>query len=326
MKTKILKLLEEADGYVSGQELCEKLGVSRTAVWKTIKKLKEEGCEIEAVSNRGYRLVHLPDWITPEAYAGVVESRWMGSPYLYCREIDSTNEEAKRQSQRADAHGMLVSADTQTGGKGRLGRVWKSPFGTTIAMSLLLKPEIAATHVSMLTLVAALSISQAIDEVTGLRTQIKWPNDIVVDGKKVCGILTEMSADMDRIYYVIIGIGINVNTQEFPEEIQKTATSLSLEIKETVSRRLIIAKSMKYMEKNYETFMETQDMSRLLDAYQARLVNVNQTVRVLAPGDSYTGVSEGINKLGELLVRREDGELTHVISGEVSVRGIYGYV
>lgn len=326
MKAKILKLLEEADGYVSGQELCEKLGVSRTAVWKNIKKLKEEGCEIEAVPNRGYCLKHVPDLITPEAYASVVESQWMGKTYIYCREIDSTNEEAKRQVGRLDAHGLLVSADTQTGGKGRLGRVWKSPFGTTIAMSLLLKPTIATTHVSMLTLVAALSVSQAIDEVTLLHTQIKWPNDIVVNGKKVCGILTEMSADMDQIYYVVIGIGINVNTQEFPEEIRETATSLMLETDKTISRRHIIAKSMKYMEENYENFMRTQDMSLLLEMYQSRLVNVNQTVRVLALGQAYTGVSEGINELGELLVRKENGELQRVISGEVSVRGIYGYV
>lgn len=326
LKTEILKMLEQTDGYVSGQELCENLGVSRTAVWKAIKKLKEEGCEIEAVSNRGYCLRKLPDFITKEACESLIDTKWAGHPYVYYREIDSTNEEAKRLVNRLDAHGMLVSADTQIGGKGRLGRVWKSPFGTTIAMSLVLKPNIPTQHVSMLTLVAALSISQAIDEVTGLKTQIKWPNDIVVNGKKICGILTEMSADMDQIYYVVVGIGINVNTDEFPEDIKSTATSLKLETGKQVSRRMIIAASMKYMEQNYETFVKTLDMSLLMEEYQKRLVNLGNLVRVLESGNEYTGTSEGINVLGELLVRDAQGILHYVISGEVSVRGIYGYV
>ncbi|MGN0297583.1 MAG: biotin--[acetyl-CoA-carboxylase] ligase [Lachnospiraceae bacterium] len=326
VKKKILKMLEESNGYVSGQELSDTLGVSRTAVWKVIKKLKEEGYEIEAVSNKGYCLKRVPDLITEEACESVIGTVWAGRPYVYYREIDSTNEEAKRLAKREDAHGLLVSADIQTGGKGRMGRSWKSPLGTNIAMSLILKPNILTQRVSMLTLVAALSVSQAIDEVTGLKSQIKWPNDIVVNGKKVCGILTEMSADMDQIYYVIVGIGINVNLEEFPEEIVKTATSLKLETGRLISRSEVIAVCLKYMEKNYSKFLEHQSMKLLLEEYQERLVNVGNQVRVLAPGKEYTGISQGIDEWGELLVEDEMGELHHVISGEVSVRGIYGYV
>ena len=192
-------------------------------------------------------------------------------------------------------------------------------------MSIGLKPELSPDKASMLTLVMALAICDTIHEVTGLDSRIKWPNDIVVNGKKVCGMLTEMEAELDCIHSVVIGIGINVNQQEMPEEIRETATSLFLESGEKIIRAHIIEKAMEYFEDYYAQFMEKGDLSLLKEAYNARLVNMDAGVRVLDPRGEYEGIAKGINTEGELLVER-NGETVRVYAGEVSVRGVYGYV
>lgn len=178
----------------------------------------------------------------------------------------------------------------------------------------------------MLTLLAAMAVRKSVSNVTGLECLIKWPNDIVVNGKKICGILTEMSTEEDSIRYVVVGIGINANTPDFPEEIRATATSLALELGHPVHRASIINGVMCAFEEYYGIYRETLDMSRLKEAYNQELVNVEREVKVLAPGGDYTGISHGINDAGELIVELADGSLREVNSGEVSVRGIYGYV
>lgn len=319
-------MLKESKDYLSGQEICEKFNVSRTAVWKTVKQLETEGYEIEAVRNKGYRLKQAGDLLSRMELLSSMQTAWAGKEILYFDETDSTNTEIKKAAEQNAEHGTLAVADYQSMGKGRRGRSWTSPHGVGIWMSILLRPKLHPSCASMLTLVAALAAADGIREVCGLEAGIKWPNDIVVNGKKVCGILTEMSTELDCINYVVVGIGINANTAEFPEEIREIATSLYLETGSQVSRSRVIGEVMKAMERYYALFLERQDMSGLLENYNERLANKNKAVRVLAPEGEYVGVSEGINSEGELLVRMEDGTLRTVISGEVSVRGIYGYV
>ena len=213
-KTRILKKLLETDGYLSGQELCEQLGVSRTAVWKYMKQLKEEGYEIEAVQNKGYCLKDVPDVLGESEIKSRLHTRWAGQTLYYYDEIDSTNTQIKRLAEEDAPHGTLAVADYQSRGKGRRGRAWDSPHGSAIYMSILFRPEIRPDRASMLTLVIGLSVTQAIRSNLGLQAQIKWPNDVVLNGKKLVGILTEMSAQMNYIEYLVTGIGINANLRE----------------------------------------------------------------------------------------------------------------
>lgn len=326
MKSEVIRLLRECDTYLSGQELSEYLHVSRTAVWKVIKQLKEEGYAIEAVRNRGYHLVESADVLTAAEIGSCMESRWMGHKVEFREETDSTNTEARRQAEKGALDGTLVVAERQTAGKGRRGRHWTSPAGTGIWMSLVLKPKLEPSCAPMLTLLAGLAVSVGIEDYCGLKTQIKWPNDLTLEGKKICGILTEMSADMEMIQYVVVGIGINVNIEEFPEEIAGTATSLYLETGKKFKRSGMIACIVKRIEEYYEKFLPMADLSCIQEDYEERLVNLNREVLVLAPKGEYKGICKGINKTGELLVEREGGSISQVMSGEVSVRGVYGYV
>ena len=326
MKGEILKLLKETDGYVSGQELCRRFGVSRTAVWKVINQLKEEGYEIEAVRNRGYALKGAGDVLSEAELLSCLKTEWAGGRTVYFDATDSTNAQAKRLAEAHAPHGTLVVSDRQDGGKGRRGRSWASPSGVGIWMSLILRPEIAPSSASMLTLAAALAVREGIQEETGLSPLIKWPNDLVLNGKKICGILTEMSTELMEIQYVITGIGINVNQREFPSEIRDTATSLSLEAGRCFRRSSLIAAILKAFEKDYTAFLKTGDLSLLLEEYNACLVNRGKEVCILDPSGEYRAVAEGIDESGSLLVTLPDGTRREIISGEVSVRGIYGYV
>ena len=319
-------MLRSAEGYVSGQQLCNQLKVSRTAVWKVIEQLKAEGYDIEAVHGKGYHLVSVPDVISQAEIESRLQTKWAGCSVFYCPVIDSTNVKAKRLADEGAPHGTLVAAGHQSAGKGRRGRVWESPEGTGIYMTLLLRPGIKPEQAPMLTVLMAQSVADAIQTVTGITPGIKWPNDIVVNGKKICGILTEMSTEEDSIRYVVVGIGINVNTESFPPEISDTATSLKLSLGHELKRAPLIGAVLKSFEQYYSRFMEYGDMTGLMDEYNEMLANRKRQVRVLDPHGSYEGTALGIDKEGCLLVKREDGSVLAVISGEVSVRGIYGYV
>lgn len=326
MKSKILSLLRERADYVSGQELCEHFGVSRTAVWKAVNQLKKEGYEIEAVQNRGYRLVDEGEAYGQNSIASRLHTAWAGRELRFWESIGSTNVQAKLEAENGAPHGTLIVADMQTAGRGRRGRNWDSPAGTNIYFTLLLRPQLPPQKASMLTLVMATAVARAIRLETGLEAGIKWPNDIVLHGKKVCGILTEMSAEPDYIHYVVIGTGINVGEQEFPPELSDKAASLNVELGGRVDRSALTARVMECFEEDYEVFTATEDLSGLSEQYQKLLVNLDEQVCVLDPKGEYRGIARGITPSGELLVECPDGKIKEVYAGEVSVRGIYGYV
>lgn len=326
MKEEILRLLRSADGYISGQELCNRFGVSRTAVWKAINQLKEAGYEIEAQQNKGYRLMAAPDLMTEAEIKSLMHTEWVAKEVLYFDTIDSTNTKAQELAEKGYPSGTLVVADKQESGKGRRGRSWVSPSGTGIFMTLMIKPDINPNNASMLTLVAALAVAKAITSVIGEKALIKWPNDIVINGKKVCGILTEMNAQFDYINHIVVGVGINVHNESFPEEISQMASSLMIEAGgKRFHRAQIIAETMLYFEQYYDTFLKTQDLSALVREYDELLVNRNKSVRVLDPKEPFDGKAMGITPKGELIVDTWESRKL-VSSGEVSVRGIYGYV
>lgn len=262
-----------------------------------------------------------------------LHTKWAGQ-VLYCHDCTgSTNTDARELAQKGAPHGAVVTAEIQTAGKGRRGRTWESPAGVSVYFSILLKPEFAPDKASMLTLVMAVSVAQAVEELMGEAVQIKWPNDIVIHHKKVCGILTEMSVvpKSDRMEYVVVGVGVNVNqasAADFTEEIRQTATSMRIEgqDKSTYDRAEVLAGILTRFELNYESFVRELSMKPLWQAYQSHLVNVDRQVRVLDPAGEYTGISRGINEKGELLVEMPDGTVVCVYAGEVSVRGMYGYV
>ena len=325
MKEEILRLLRSADGYISGQELCNRFGVSRTAVWKAINQLKEAGYEIEAQQNKGYRLMAAPDLMTEAEIKSLMHTDWVAKEVLYFDTIDSTNIKAQELAEKGYPSGTLVVADKQESGKGRRGRSWVSPSGTGIFMTLMIKPDINPNNASMLTLVAALAVAKAITSVTGEKAMIKWPNDIVVNGKKVCGILTEMNAQFDYINHIVIGIGINVHNESFPGELQDHAGSLLLECGKRVHRADLIEAFLEEFERLYAIYLQTEDLSALQEEYDQLLVNRGRQVRVLDPKEPFEGKAMGITKKGELIVDTWESRKL-VSSGEVSVRGIYGYV
>ena len=250
--------------------------------------------------------------------------------------IDSTNKKAKELALEGALHGTLVTADAQVAGIGRRGRSWSSEKDAGVYMSMVLRPEIATDKASMLTLVAAMAVEKAIMQVCESCTigrevvyssqpKIKWPNDIVLNKKKISGILTELVLRGTEIDYIVLGIGINVNNKEFPEEISTTASSLSLECGGDIDRELLITEVWKQFAVYYKLFLQTGDLSLFREAYEASLVNKEEKVKVLDPLGEYIGIAKGITNTGELIVETE-GEIRYVSSGEVSVRGIYGYV
>ena len=254
-----------------------------------------------------------------------LETAWAGKNCLCFPALESTNDYAKELAKKESVHGTLIVADTQTAGKGRRGRVWQSPKGTTISMSLCMEPKLRVENVAGLTLVMALAVAAGIKDVTGADPVIKWPNDIVLNGKKICGILTELCMKPDG-YAVIIGTGINVNAEDFPEEIKEIASSLKIETGKEISREKLIASVLKYFETFYEKYEQTEDLSHLKEQYESMLANKDKEVNVLDPQAPYTGIAKGINEAGNLIVISEDGTEHCVYSGEVSVRGLYGYV
>lgn len=260
-----------------------------------------------------------------ETISHAVNTKWAGKTVHFVKKTDSTNIWAKALAREGAAHGTLAVAEFQSAGRGRFDRRWTAPEGSSVMMTLVLRPKFSPLYASMLTLVMGLSVAQAAERL-GHAVSIKWPNDVVISQKKICGILTEMSANVDKINFVVIGVGINVNTEEFTEEVADKATSLYLEGGEKTDRNQVVALVMECFEKNYERFTETCDLTNIMEEYTRLLANLNQPVRVLDSVSPYEGICRGITVDGELLVELEKGTVNKVGAGEVSVRGLYSYV
>ena len=256
--------------------------------------------------------------------ADQIHTKWAGKTVHFARETDSTNLWIKRLAKEGASEGTLALAEFQSAGRGRLGRSWEVPEGTSVMMSILLRPKFEPQYAPTLTLVMGMAVAKAVKDL-GFDVSIKWPNDVVVSHKKICGILTEMGVRDGKIDYAVIGVGINVNIKEFPEEMADKATSLYLESGKEFDRSQIPGLVMEAFEEYYEKFAATCDLSGLKEEYESILANYNQPVRVLAK-EPYEGVARGITDGGELLVEKTDGTIVAVSAGEVSVRGLYSYV
>ena len=260
------------------------------------------------------------------SFPSQVYTKWAGKSVYYYKSINSTNVKAHELAAQGALHGSVVLADKQTAGRGRRGRQWDSPPGENLYFTLLLYPKLPARKASMLTLVMALAVGKALGEVTGHEIWIKWPNDVVLNGKKVAGILTEMQARDDKIDHVIIGVGVNVARREFKGELAEKATSLENEVENQVTREALLAGILEHFEILYEMFCLKGNMKDLRQAYESYLINKGRQVLVLDPAGEFTGIALGINDTGELQVQLKDGTVQSVYAGEVSVRGVYGYV
>lgn len=326
MKDKILKILKDSNDYISGQKICDKLSVSRTAVWKTIKALKEAGYEIDSISNKGYKLISEPDLVDEFAITNLFAPEDKKINIYYSDEIDSTNNKAKKLGEQGALHGSLVIADSQTGGRGRRGRSFLCPNGVGIWMSLLLRPNVSPDRAPMLTIVTAMSVARALKNITQCENiQIKWPNDIVMNGKKICGILTEMSSEIECVNYVVIGVGINVNTPVFPKELETSATSIFIESGTKYKRAAIVVEFLRCFEDCYNQFLKTNNLAMIMNDYNSMLISMDKEVYIIENNDKKVRVSKGIDEIGRLIVYDEQSNEERIIAGEVSVRGLYGY-
>ncbi|TEB17246.1 Bifunctional ligase/repressor BirA [Pelotomaculum sp. FP] len=323
MKEAVLRLLKKNCGaYVSGEEICKSLQVTRTAIWKHIQALREDGYEIEARPRVGYQLTGTPDRLNPEEIKEGLSTRIMGqNKIFYYSTISSTNKIAQEEGQRGCAEGTLVVAEEQTGGRGRLGRVWSSPRYKGIFLSLVLRPLVNPAQVAQVTMVASVALAMAIRTETGVVAGIKWPNDLLAHGKKVCGISADLNAEMDRVNYLVLGAGINANQQleDFPVELRDTATSLKIETGRPVDRAKLTRACLESFEHWYTLWLD-EGFGPVLSSWKEMSVSLNCPVRIHTLNKSWEGWAEDIDVDGALLLRLPNGEIQRLVSGEVSLR------
>ena len=306
MKEKVLLLLKEGE-YISGEKLSEILGVSRTAIWKAINSLRDDGYEIDSVTNKGYKLVKKPNVLNASTISEGLNVKVVGTEIITLKTVDSTNEEIKRKAHENARSGLVVISCEQTAGKGRLGRKWASNEGG-VYFSFLLRPELPPSDVSGITLAAGLGVCLAIRKFTGLDAKIKWPNDVIVGNKKICGILTEMTAQTDMV--------------DFPEEIAYKATSLKIETKSEPDLSELMHEIIATLDKTILSYLFgiSQDDLKL---YKSMCATIGREVSLVRNGEKLTGKAIDITADGELVVCLENGKKIAVNSGEVTVQGIY---
>lgn len=322
MKYKLLlDLFEEHKGaFLSGEEISNRLSISRTAVWKQINQLRELGYEFEAVSRKGYRLIYKPDSYNQEDILQHVKTTVFGRKIHLLESTFSTQMEAIQLAEEGADAGTLVIADMQTNGRGRLGRNWFSPAGKGIWMSLVLRPELPIRQMPQLTLLTGVAVCSAIRNVTGLTAGLKWPNDILIEGRKICGILLEAATEDNQVRYCIAGIGIDVNMseQDYPEELRSIATSLKMEAGSSVSRSQLIGEVMNELEKRYIQY-EQEGFSLILKEWEALSASIGKQVRSVSLHDVIEGTAIGLDESGGLIVLTNEGRQTTIFSGEVEI-------
>lgn len=333
MKYKILAMLRDnMPGYTSGEALSRQLNVTRTAVWKYVNELRQEGYEIDSVSRRGYRLISGSDIMNSYELSANLGTSIIGRNVIYFGKVDSTNIEAKKIA--ADCQdGTAIVAGYQTAGRGRLGRKWESPEGTGIYLSVIIKPDIPPEKVQVITLAASVAVAAALKETAGIDAGIKWPNDIVLNGKKVCGILTEMNSEMERVNYIILGIGVNFSqkAEDFPQELRDRAISVADYLSGTEPSASICRKSalvraiLVKLDKLYKMLLDG-DKQEIITLWKSMSATLGREVSITGKDISYTGKAVDVTDDGRLVILCSDGTRRDIVSGEVSVRGLLGYV
>lgn len=311
-------LAEAVDEFVSGEAISDKLGLTRAAVWKHVEALRGQGYRIEAVPARGYRLAGVPDRLTPLELRPLLNTHDVGRVVHWFEEIGSTNDRAKELADEGAEHGEVVVAEAQTAGRGRRGRAWASPARRNLYFSVVLRPDLPPARAPELTLVGSVALCDALRQ-AGVDAGIKWPNDLLVAGKKIAGILTELAAEPDKVDWVVLGAGVNVNArlEDFPEEVRGEATSLLLERGQAAPRVLFAAACFTAL----ETWLDRHDeegFAVIREGWRARSVTLGREVAVKVDGRELTGVAEDIDEAGALLVRTAAG-LERVLSGDVQL-------
>lgn len=318
MSNRILELLEESgEQYVSGELLSRELGISRTAIWKQIRKLEAQGYTIEASPRLGYRLAGRPSRLTMTELLGQLAGTTLVSGIKLFETADSTQNIAHKLAEDGAAEGTLVIAEQQTSGRGRMGRSWVSPAGKGIYMSMVLRPSLPLQFAPQLTLLTAVALCRALKELVPVDIGIKWPNDLLIGGKKISGILLESSAEDERIRHVIMGIGISVNMTEedYPPELAETATSLRIASGDTVDRAAVVGAFVKQFEHLYRLYLR-EGFATILSLWEALSVTLHKPAKLMTPGGAVEGVPVGLSDSGALLVRLADGSVTPVFSAE----------
>lgn len=318
MKEKILKLLMEHKGeFLSGEEISNELGVSRTAIWKHMKSIRESGYNIESITRKGYRLIDLPDILDKEIVKQQLKTKNIGKKIIHFDSIGSTNDYAKQKGREED-DGTIIIAEEQTKGKGRMGRTWHSAKGDGIWMSIILKPNMSPYQAPLLTQIAGASLVKAFKSL-GVDAKIKWPNDIYINDRKICGILTEMDAEINKINYIVLGIGMNVKTMEFPEDIKDRASSVQKEGYD-LDRIDIIAEFINSFEPMYEKYTNEGDKEEAMKICKEESTLIGKPVYVIRMDKKIRANALDLSEDGNLVVEYEDGRVEEVFSGEVSIR------
>ena len=319
---KILDILTSTSEYVSGQALAEELGVSRQAVWKEIQSLRSRGYDIESVTNRGYRLASMPDYLNAPAVKAALNAKIIGCELTVLDSVGSTNDYLKQRGAEGCKSGAVAATREQVNGKGRLGRTWQSKRDENLAFSVLLRPKMAPYEVASVTPLAGLAVCKALRKFTGLDCRIKWPNDVIVGKKKLCGILTEMSAEFDAVEYIVTGIGVNVDQVMFPEEIAYKATSLLLETGRHYDKNKLLAAVLDQLEREFLRSDLELD-SEALEEYSELCATIGKNVTFMRGTRRVSGMAVGVAENGELKIMLSDGSVVMVNSGEVTAQGIY---
>lgn len=317
----VIELLKSRAGFVSGAEIAEALGVTRAAIWKKIKLLIKTGYAIESSPAKGYKLLKSPEFSIEEIRKSLsVHSRTIGKQIIFFETVGSTNTAAMGFAEKGYPDGTVIIADAQTRGKGRLGRTWVSPPGKNLYMSVILKPEIPPTDATILTLMTAVACASAVKKLTSIPVSIKWPNDLIVGNKKLCGILTEIRADMDRISTAVIGIGININleTQDMPDDIKTLATSIKLETGEPQSRTVFAVEILKGIDKWYDVLIRL-GKKIIIEEWLQLSSTIGQTVTVTTGNTVLTGIAEGIDNEGMLILKLPDASFKKISAGDLTV-------
>jgi len=321
MKSEIITILKQHDSaFVSGQEISKRFGITRAAVWKYIKQIQKEGYELESAPRNGYKLVSCPDILTYDEISPYLKTRYIGQRIIHYGSTDSTSNKARELAESGEPEGTVVISETQTEGKGRSGKTWDSEAYKGIWMSIILRPDVDMSSVAMVTQIGCAAVGTVMDTLIG-GIQIKWPNDVLVNGKKFCGILTESSGEADKTDYVVLGIGINVNQTEndFPAPLDKTATSIKIETGKDISRQRLVSDILYAFEKLYKNVQNQENIDGILDFFTNHSNIIGKNILLKRNHRKSAVYVTGLNRQGQLVIRYKDGSYGNISSGDISI-------